>query len=489
MTQVFSNNQSEPEKSAPLYVDLDGTLVETDTLHESLLGLFKKNPFMLFGLFVLWLGRGRAALKEKVASLYLPDPTLLPYNQGLLSYLKEERQKGREIVLASAADKKVVTMVAEHLQIFDGVLASENNNNLKGLNKLKAIKLHCQGHSFGYAGDSQADVSIWKEAAEIILAGRNQSIIKKKFGRLQLEISRDFSSEMPCGYALIKAIRPYQWVKNLLLFVSIVLAHQVNQSDLLLSTVFAFASFCACASGVYLLNDLLDIQADRYHKVKKARPLASGALPIKYGVVGVPFCLLVSGILAFHLPATFQLILLCYFVLTSGYTFYLKRLVLLDVIILSLLYTLRIIAGSAAIGISTTPWLLGFSIFLFLSLALAKRYSELHGAIVEGKTQKLHGRGYKIEDVEQLAVFGSCSGYISILVLALYLNSSQVSQLYSNVEFLWMVCPLLIYWVSRIWLLARRGDMHEDPVVFTLHDKVSYAVGAIVGVLLVLAMM
>ena len=472
--------------STPIYVDLDGTLIFTDTLYESLVGMLKIRP-LLFFLLPFWLLRGKAHLKFKIAGYFTPSPEALPYNTRLVDFLKKERAKGRPIILATASSMAIAQNIARYLGLFDQVLASCKHTNLKGEKKLSSIQAHCQNSSFAYVGDADADLLIWQKAEEVIVAGNNAKI-KRKIKQANITIAKDLCySKQNIFSALLKSIRPHQWSKNLLVFVSIILAHQVNQLDLLISVIIAFMSFCFCAAGIYLMNDLVDLEVDRHHKHKCSRPLAKGTLPVIYALLCVPFFLLTSGLLAMLLPQDFRITIFVYFLLTIIYLFKLKQVVLLDVILLSLLYAIRVIAGSNAIGISTTPWLLGFSIFIFLSLALAKRYSEL----LENKSikvvEKIRGRGYMIDDIEQLAIFGSTSGYMSVLVLALYLNSSEVAQLYNRIELLWFICVLLIYWISRIWLIARRGQLHEDPIIFIIRDKVSYIIGFLTVFILILA--
>jgi len=472
-------------RSIPLYVDLDETLIHTDTLYESIISLLKNNLLFLF-ILPFWLLSGKAYFKFKIGQHCTLEPKTLPYNCRLLEFLRQEKKRGRSLIMATACTRATAEKITNHLAIFDELIASTKKENLKGYAKLAAIKNHCHEQPFAYAGDSQADLAIWSAAAEVIIAGQAPGI-KSKLAAMPLKIEADFSSPAPGVKAWLKAGRPHQWSKNLLVFVSLILAHKVAQFDLLRQCIIAWAAFSAAASGIYLFNDLFDLEADRHHKDKRFRPLASGNLKIKYAIMAAPLLMAAGLILSWPLSWPFKIVLTTYIATTSCYSLFLKRLVLLDVIILSLLYTIRIIAGSAAIGVSTTPWLLGFSLFLFLSLALAKRYSELLHYRSLDESAKIRGRGYKPEDVEQLAIFGSASGYISVLVLALYINSTASSALYNNPQFLWPICVLLIYWISRVWLLARRGELHEDPVIFTLHDRPSYYIGILTALLLYMA--
>jgi len=466
-------------KSTPIYVDLDGTLVRSDTLWESVLGLVKKRPWLIF-VIPLWLVQGRAAFKERVGRSFIPSPKSLPYNEELLAYLRAERASGRPLILATAATDTLAAAIACHLGIFERVLASSKETNLKGPAKLQAIQEDSQGGPFAYAGDSGADKLIWQKAAEVILAGRAPDL-------KEIRPTKEFRQQEDLFREAIRAIRPQQWAKNILLFASLVLAHKVNDSQLFLRCLTAWAAFSLTASAIYLLNDLLDLEADRHHPTKRRRPLAAGTLPLGWAAAAIPLLLGGGLLISSGMPTPFRLTLVLYGVTSALYSLILKRLVLLDVIVLALLYTVRIIAGSAAIEVSTTPWLLGFSLFIFMSLALAKRYSELINNPSQDTRGRVRGRGYQAEDVEQLAIFGSASAYISVLVLALYINSAASSALYGNPQFLWLICVVLIYWISRVWLLTRRGQLQEDPLLFTIRDPVSYLVGITTVILLILA--
>lgn len=466
----------------PLCVDLDGTLVKTDMLLETLLLLLKKNPLYLFMLPV-WLGRGKAHLKREIGQRVEVDAPSLPYNEPLLSYLREEREKGRTLVLATAADERVAAQIADYVGFFDEVVASEGGANRSGEGKREVLKQRYG--AFAYAGNAEVDVAVWRGAAEGIVVSPKRSLETQARG--VTEVSHVFAeNERPTWQLIVKAARLHQWAKNVLLFVPLVTAHQVLNVQLLAQVSLAFIAFGLCASSVYLTNDMLDLAADRQHRRKRFRPFASGALPLKLGFALTPLFLLAGVSLAFFLPPTFLLLLVGYLILTVSYSFYIKQVALLDVILLAALYTVRIVAGAAATDITVSPWLLAFSMFFFLSLAFVKRFSELSTLRALGD-EKARARGYVVGDLEQLASLGASSGYISVLVMALYISSDAVMQLYSVPGALWLICPLMLYWISRVWLLARRGEMHDDPVVFALKDRVSYAVGASVALVAVAA--
>jgi 4-hydroxybenzoate polyprenyltransferase len=417
------------QDSLPLAVELDGVLARTDTLHEGLLRLLKRQPYL--GPAVLgWSLRGPAFLRAEVARRVELDVTRLPYDEVLLSRLAEERARGRRVVLTTAADRRVAEAVAAHLGLFDAV--------------------HAQGEP---------------------LDGPHEE-------------ARRTGPSKPLVRTLLKALRVHQWAKNILLFVPLLAAHKALNAPLLLQAVLGFIAFSLCASSVYVLNDLLDLDADRQHPTKRRRPFASGDLPVSAGLWLAPLLLGTGAAVALLLPGAFLALLGTYYAVTLAYSFYLKQVMMLDVLVLAGLYTVRIFGGSLAVGVPTSSWLFTFSMFLFLSLALVKRLSEVR-RLRQANESAAPGRGYVAGDYEQLAILGVSSGYLSVLVLALYITSKEVTALYMYPERLWLLCPVMLYWVGRVWLLAHRGQVNEDPLVFALKDKVSYVVGLIaMGVLL-----
>lgn len=465
-----------------LYVDLDGTLIATDLLHESFLSAMKRSP--LTALQCLgWLAQGRARLKEELASRASIDVASLPYREPVLQFLREERARGRRIVLATASWSALADSVAAHLGLFDEVLATTADGNLKGKAKARQLVERCGAGRFDYVGDSRADIEVWRQARHAYVvddSGRLASAMPAG-----IDVKRVFSPARPqqTWREAMRAVRPHQWAKNLLLFVPLVAAHRINEPASLVAALTGFAAFCLFASSAYLLNDLLDLGADRAHPRKRLRPLASGKLSIPAGLLLCAATLLAGVALASRLPALFQATLAAYFVLTLAYSFGLKRVAMLDVISLAALYTLRIIAGGFAIPMPPSFWLLAFAMFLFFSLALVKRYAELVSLEEEG-IGAAPGRGYAGHDAEVVLAIGSASAMVSALVLALYINGEAAKDLYSRPALLWILCPILLYWVSRIWLLAARGQMHDDPVLFAVRDRASYAV-AVAGAFVV----
>ncbi|HEY5282341.1 MAG TPA: UbiA family prenyltransferase, partial [Polyangia bacterium] len=366
--------------------------------------------------------------------------------------------------------------VAAHLGIFDRVLATENGRNLSGTAKLDALVSTLGPSGFDYAGNALVDMRIWPQARRALLVHPERGVETAASRRFTVE--RVFRREKTRWPAYLKAIRLHQWVKNVLIFVPLLLAHRAQELPLVFDSAIAFLAFGLTASSAYVLNDLLDLTADRHHPRKRHRPFASGALAPSAGFWLVPSLLVGAGALTVLLPRAFGAVLLVYLAGTLAYSFKLKHHPMLDVMTLAGLYTLRIIAGVVAIAVPPTFWLLAFSVFIFLSLALVKRYSELMVMQRAGK-QEARGRGYQVGDLTILSAAGIASGYLGALVLALYVNSPEVLRLYRTPEAIWLLCGLLLYWVSRVWMITHRGDMHDDPIVFALTDGPSLVIGAL----------
>jgi 4-hydroxybenzoate polyprenyltransferase len=285
--------------------------------------------------------------------------------------------------------------------------------------------------------------------------------------------------------AVLRALRVEQWVKNLLVFMPLLMAPEIVELSLYDEALFAFLSFSLCASAVYVLNDLVDLEADRRHARKRLRPFASGELSPRFGWVAGTACLVAGLSIATTLPAIFAAVLFVYLVVTTLYSFWLKHVPLVDVLVLALLYTGRVIAGGAATYVLPSPWILGFSLFFFLSLAFVKRYAELHA--IGRHEPALKVRGYFASDLDLITINGTVSGYMSVLVAALYINGDHAIGIYQYPVLLWLICPLLLYWISRMWMLAHRGELHEDPVLFALRDRASWIVFALIAVVLLIA--
>jgi 4-hydroxybenzoate polyprenyltransferase len=466
--------------SVPLAVDLDGTLVLTDTLHEAALRALRQHPLSLLQ-WPLWLLRGKAHLKQNIAALSCFDASSLPYNPPFLAWLKTERANGRSLVLCTAADQSIANGVANHLGMFDAVMASDGQTNLSSENKADALSQRYGVAGFDYAGNAPADMAVWQQARHAIVVNASASLSRTAHATVKVE--REFAA--PSGSAWLRTLRTHQWMKNLLLLIAPAAAHLAPSFELLGLMLMAFLAFSLCASAVYIINDLFDLDSDRRHPRKYTRPFASGRVPILQGVALVPLLLLLAATLSFQVGLQFSAWLLLYFALTCAYSFGLKRLIIIDCLVLAMLYTLRIIAGAQAADIPLSFWLLAFSVFLFLSLAFVKRYAELEAQALVGN-DTAHGRGYRINDAPLLQSLGITSGYASVLVLALYLNSEAVLRLYSAPAFMWCAVPVMLFWISWVWMCAHRGQMHDDPLLFAVRDKASLLAGLAFALVLVI---
>jgi 4-hydroxybenzoate polyprenyltransferase len=468
----------------PLCVELDGTLIRGDLLHESLVRLLKRNPLYLFAL-PGWLLRGLAFLKAQIAAKVSLDPATLAYHGPLLAWLKQEQAAGREIWLCTAANEHFAAAVARHTGVFTGVIASDARHNLDGEAKAARLVGHFGERGFHYCGNGRRDLPVWRRAhGAIVVEGRR--ILEQRLDECVLLRSFPPPSAGQRLRALWRALRPHQWAKNTLLLVPLLAAHRSGDLAALSITALGIVCFCLCASSVYLLNDILDLDADRAHSRKSNRPFACGDLPIAAGLGMYPLLLGAAAVLGAFLPLKFQLSLAAYLALTLGYSFVLKRFLLIDAVALAGLYTLRIIAGAGVASVALSFWLLLFSVFLFLSLAFVKRYAELDTLRRQNRLQAF-GRGYRVEDLTILQSFGTAAGYLSVLVLALYINSPDITALYRHPKVIWMLCVLMLYWISRIWMNTHRGAMHDDPVVYALRDKVSLALGVLAAITVALA--
>ena len=474
-----------PKALPPLYVDLDGTLIKSDLALESLFALLKAEPLCLF-LIPLWLLRGRAHFKAELARRIKIDPAALNYDDRLMNRLRADHAQGRRIVLATASHRRYAEAVAQHVGFFDAVLASDETRNLKSRRKLEAIVEDAGGQPFDYAGNETADLPIWAAARTAIVVNAPKSVIQKARRLTSTEVFERAGGSYP--RIVLKAIRVHQWLKNALVFLPLFAGHQSGNLALDLKTLAAFFAFGLCASSIYVLNDLSDLQSDRLHPRKRKRPFASGALPLSHGVALIPILLGSSLLIALAagLPLPFFGVLAIYYVSSLSYNFLAKDRAIWDVIILAGLYALRVLAGVAATGIPPSFWLLAFSMFIFLSLALVKRYAEMLAMQRLGKNQA-HGRGYVTDDMPLLQSMGVASGYLAVLVMALYLNSPEIHLQYAHPKLLWTICPLLLFWISRIWLKTHRGQMHDDPVVFAASDKLSLIIAVICALSLGLA--
>ncbi len=463
-------------------VDLDGTLVRGDLLAESFFSVVKRNPAAALLACVALLG-GRARLKRALAARADVDIAALPYDDEVLALIAEHKAAGARVVLATATDERLANAVAAHLGVFDEVWASNGVDNLKGARKRAVIEERAAGKPYAYAGDAEADVEIFRGAPAAIAVAPAARIARWK--RRGLSFARELVRDGPSLPALVAALRPHQWAKNLLLFVPLFLAHGTHGAAWT-RTLMAFVAFCLVASAAYVGNDLMDLAADRRHPKKRHRPFAAGRLPLQAGLVLVPTLLVAGAATAVALPVPFAVALAVYAVLTVAYSWRLKQLLIIDVVVLAGLYTLRLVAGALAADVAMSFWLSAFSLFIFSSLALAKRHTELVMWAGE-KKEKAAGRGYLVEDRAQIGSLGAAAGFVAVLVLALYVNSDDVRRLYARPAVLWGVLPLLLYWINRVWVLTARGVLHDDPIVFALRDRASWVVALLAGALVLLA--
>jgi 4-hydroxybenzoate polyprenyltransferase/phosphoserine phosphatase len=471
--------------TVPLCVDLDGTLVKSDTFHDSLCILLRSRPASLLQIPEWLMHGGKARVKAEVALLAPLDAAHLPYNQALLHFLDEQHQLGRPIYLATGADTSLATRVASHLGLFSGVMASDGANgsvNLTGGHKLAALQQRFP--VFDYIGNATPDLPLLSHSNHAYIANPTPGL-RMAIKARQIPIAQCFQDRKPLLPAAFKAIRMHQWAKNVLLLLPLLMSHKISLQTMIPAAI-AFFCFSFVASANYLINDLLDIESDRRHLKKRLRPFAAGDLSVASGLAMALLLVSAGCVLLPRLPAAFGLWLLLYAVTTSAYSFYLKRIPLIDVLVLSGLYTLRLLAGSAATETLISPWLASFAVFLFLSLAMVKRFSELANLRERGVASS-HGRGYAVTDLEQIRAFGTASAYASVVVFALYISRPDVDALYHHSARLWLLVPIMIYWLSRVWLLASRGELDEDPVIFAIRDRVSLALAVCIAILAIFA--
>ncbi|MGA2978377.1 MAG: UbiA family prenyltransferase [Terriglobales bacterium] len=460
-----------------LCVDLDGTLIRGDVLWECVLVLLKTRPLTLL-LLPFWLLSGRAALKRQLAAKVQIDPARLPYRHQVLDLLRQEKAAGSRIALVTAADRELAESIARYVGLFDEVHASDGQVNLKGAHKAEFLSQHFAETGFEYMGDSAADVEVWRNARAAYVvgtearAGQAAAVTALKGAILEPRLFR--TSFRTSFHSWISALRGHHWAKNLLLFLPLALSHN-RALEPLIRTSIGFALYGFCASGLYILNDLLDLHSDREHPWKKERPFAAGDISIPEGLFA-SFVLLSAALgMGFLLDVQFGLVLLAYAALTMLYSLYLKKIALLDVFVLSSFYSFRILAGALISATPLSQWFLAFSMFFFLSLAMAKRYSELLHASDLVRTGN-SGRGYRTGDRELLLSLGVGSSFSAVVIFSLYVHSQDVRLLYSSPEFLFLLCPIVLYWLSRTWLMAHRGELKEDPVTLAIRDPVSYGV-------------
>ncbi len=452
----------------PIVVDLDDTLLRTDSFIESVFVLARAKPASLFRLPLWWIA-GIAHCKRLLAAEAVPDVHLLPYHTGFLKYLREQRALGRPLILAAAADEGLAQEVNRDIGLFDEVLGSDGRINFSGKAKRDRLIGRFGERGFDYAGSRPEDFPVWCAARRALLVSPSAHLERKVAEVTPVE--RVFREPKIGLFDYLHALRAHHWVKNLLVFMPLALVHRFFEFELLGRAALAFVAFDLCASGVYLLNDLLDLPADRRHPKKRERRLASGRIRLAHALLLMPLLLAGAFGIAWHLSMGFAAVLAAYVLLMVEYSMKLKDIAMVDVLVLATGYAMRVAAGAVAVDVILSPWLLTFCVFLFLSLALIKRCSEL--VLAELAPGPSHARGYLGSDKMVLVAQGIASGYLSVLVLALYTNSEISERMNTRHEFFWGTCLLLLYWVSYLWMMAIRGRIHNDPVIFALSDRAS----------------
>ena len=464
----------------PLCVDLDGTLTYSDTLVESVIQI--SSPWLLLKCLFTLLVNGKAAFKSEVGKFVSIDPHQLPYNDALLTHIRNQRGLGRRTVLITAANEKIAQAVAEHLGCFDEVHSSSSRLNLKGKSKAELLQRLFGRKGFSYAGNDRSDVDVWRVSAGAIIVNAPKGVVAK--GLAVAPVERIFPRETSTSWLLLKAMRPYQWVKNLLVFVPIITAHAMTDTLSWLNAFIAFSAFSATASGIYLINDATDIHADRAHPRKKMRPFASGTLSINHGLVASAI-LICTGLCLANSCGILAIVVL-YGTMSFSYSLKFKEFPLVDVFALAALYTVRLFGGGVASGHPLSLWLLGFSGFIFLGLALLKRVAELSDLVIKG-TGGLARRGYSTDDLDILKAMGGASSFSATLLLALFVQAETTTHTYSSPFALWAMVPLVLFWQCRLWLATSRGYMTDDPIVYSIKDWVSWIVVGLLFLILLAA--
>jgi len=471
---------AEPAKT-PLVIDLDGTLIKTDLLVEAFFDYLGRDFLGAFRV-ASSLRNGKAALKHRLAAKVDLDAAILPYDESVLALIAGARQDGRKVYLATASHERKAHAVAAHLGLFDGVYATSSNNNLVGASKAAALVKTFGTRGYDYVGNDAPDLPIWCEA-RYAYGVRTSPTVRRRAMDMGIELRLIETAELPALRTWMKALRVHQYLKNTLIFVPLLTSHSFDTFSILGALV-AFISFSLTASAVYILNDLVDINADRRHPVKCLRAFASGALSVKTGLIATAILLSAALAAAATLPTNYLAVLVGYIALTTTYSFYLKRKMLLDIVVLAMLYTVRVIAGGVVIDVPLSDWLLSFSLLIFTSLALVKRYVEL-ALRIDAQLDDPSNRNYRKSDLPIIGSLAAATGMNAITVFALYLSSPAVIALYNHPRRLWAICPILMYLVGRMLILAHRRSLHDDPIVFALRDRVSrIAVVSIMAILL-----
>lgn len=462
-----------------LCVDLDGTLVRTDTLHESLVALVRHRPWLVLAL-PWWLLRGRAHFKSRVAAAVDLDPASLPYNAALVAFLREEHAAGRRLALATASHATTARRIADHVGLFSAVHATDGGVNRKGPAKADLLA-HTYGEgAFSYAGDARADLAVWRRARSAVLVNVPRKV-RDELGGVPVE--REFERGASRAVGLWRLLRPHQWAKNALLAVPLLTAHRYGDAQAVAATLLSVVAMCMTASAIYVVNDLLDLPADRGHPTKHRRPLAAGTLPLSWAMAEIPVLAIAAAVASLPLPPAFSAGLVGYAAAAIVYSLWVKHVAWLDAAWLAGLYTLRIYLGALAISVPVSGWLFAFSFFAFGSLALLKRFTELTSLADRPGVER--ARGYHFDDRKFVEAAGWIAALLAAAVLLFYFRSETMATLYRNTHLLWGVAPLLLYLLLEVWWAARTGRMHEDPVLYAIRRPGTYVVlGAVLALML-----
>ena len=448
-------------------MDFERGLLSCDLGVEATFALAKVKPLHALGT-VLRFASGSGSAVPFVERHQHIDAAGLPYNAEVLALVEGARKSGRPVYLVSSRYREYAAAAAQHLGLFDGVVTPD------GLGE----------HDFDFIGDIRS--ALWSRARKLVLV--NPTTSRESTARAHGNLTDVIRSGYHPLMDWLRALRLHQWLKNSLVLVPLFASHRVLSPGSLVDALIAFVMFGCCASSVYLLNDLFDLRDDRHHPTKRHRPFASGRLSLASGLCVLLALLVVAfaGSL-WLLPREFTVALGVYYAITLAYSLALKRVMMLDVVLLASLYTLRMVAGTFVFGGELTFWMLAFSMFIFFSLALAKRYGELRAARARGEIDNPRGRGYQTSDLEMISAMGIASGLLAVMVLAFYIQDQATTVLYRQPKLIWFACPVLLYWVGRTWMLTHRGQMHDDPVVFAITDRASILTGLLFGLIFVLA--
>lgn len=464
-----------------MVVDLDNTLVKSDLLHESFFQSLSNGILHYFNI-IKYLFKGKAPIKQYLANQGAIDYSLLPYNTDVLAVIRQAREEGRPVYLATASDSLHAEGVGAHLGLFDAILSSDGRTNLSGKAKAKRLVATFGERGFDYIGDSAADIEVWARANKAVTVGAGP-FLRRRVEKRHPQVDHIAREKQPNTW--IRLLRIHQYAKNGLIFLPMITSQSLTMTALL-QCVMTFLAFSFCASAVYIINDLVDLEADRKHPTKFNRPFASGAVSILHGIAAAPFLLAFAFAFAFSVSLLVVAVLTGYFALTLAYSFSLKRKMMVDIVVLAGLYTIRVIGGAAAIRVVPSEWLLAFSMFFFSFMALIKRYIELDTRIELGLGE-LTNRNYRKADVSVVTALAAASGMNAVTIFALYVSSPSVQARHHHPEILWLICPLLLYWIGRVLIMAHRRMIDDDPIAFALRDKHSYIMILAVGGILIFA--